>query len=31
MPIAWEPTFDSAVAKARETNRLVMAQFHSQY
>jgi hypothetical protein len=31
MPIAWEPTLDAALAKARESNRLVMAEFHSPH
>jgi len=31
MTIAWESTFEQAAAKARESGRLVMAQFHSPY
>lgn len=31
MAIAWETTYEVAVAKARETKRLVMAEFFSPY
>jgi hypothetical protein len=31
MTIAWEPTLDAALAKARELSRLVMAEFHSPH
>lgn len=31
MTIPWETTIESAFAKARETGRLVMAEFHSPY
>ena len=31
MPIAWESSFDAALAKSRETGRLVMAEFHSPH
>jgi hypothetical protein len=31
MTIAWESTFDGALAKARERSRLVMAEFHSPH
>jgi hypothetical protein len=31
MTISWESSIDSAAAKARETGRLVMAEFHSPH
>jgi hypothetical protein len=31
MPIAWESSIDAALAKARDTGRLVMAEFHSPH
>jgi hypothetical protein len=31
MPITWESSLDSALAKARESGRLAMIQFHSPH
>jgi len=31
MPIAWESTYDAALAKSRATGLLAMAQFHSPH
>jgi hypothetical protein len=31
MPIAWESTFDAALAQARASGRLAMLQFHSPH
>jgi len=31
MPITWETTLDAALAKAKGTGRLAMAQFHSPH
>jgi hypothetical protein len=31
MPIAWEPSYESAVAKARQSGRLAMLLFHSPH
>jgi len=31
MPIAWEPSFDAALAKSRVSGLLAMAQFHSPH
>jgi hypothetical protein len=31
MSFAWEPSFDAALAKSRESGLLVMAEFHSPH
>jgi hypothetical protein len=31
MPIAWESTIEAAQSRARESGRLVMAEFHSPH